>query len=163
MFTRRKVVIIRRKDVIIRWLFVICVVLAISFPIFQHSNVLLSTNDEEQQHFSVAPTTTTTDHHQHQHDRRRRTIQGHRNDNYGADDENVVHILYGLLGNKQPFMQQWEVSLKSVLLNLPLDQPTHIHLICNPVACESILNLFYNETYGIIDDEDDVPLPYNFI
>ena len=50
----------------------------------------------------------------------------------------TVHILYGLHGNSTGFLDQWEVNLKSVLLNAPLDYPLHIHIIANSDAEQAI-------------------------
>ena len=45
-----------------------------------------------------------------------------------------IHLLYGLAGNLTGFLDEFEVSLKSVLLNSPLDYNLTIHLIVDEVA-----------------------------
>ena len=70
----------------------------------------------------------------------------------------VVHILYGLFGKNTAFFQQWEVSVKSVLLNLPLDQPLHLHLICNQLACDAILTILSQQETGLKDSRWRQPL-----
>lgn len=51
----------------------------------------------------------------------------------------TVHVLQGLRGNKTGFIDQWEVNLKSVLLNAPLDANLHIHILSNAAAKEAVL------------------------
>jgi hypothetical protein len=51
----------------------------------------------------------------------------------------TVHMLQGLQGNKTGFIDQWEVNLKSVLLNAPLDANLHIHILSNAAAKEAVL------------------------
>jgi len=51
-----------------------------------------------------------------------------------TDPSATVHVLYGLHGNRTGFLDQWEVNLKSTLLNAPLDHPLHVHMIVNTDA-----------------------------
>jgi hypothetical protein len=51
----------------------------------------------------------------------------------------TLHILQGLQGNKTGFIDQWEVNLKSILLNAPLDANLHIHIPSNAAAKEAVL------------------------
>jgi hypothetical protein len=51
----------------------------------------------------------------------------------------TVHMLQALQGNKTGFIDQWEVNLKSVLLNAPLDANLHIHILSNAAAKEAVL------------------------
>jgi len=44
------------------------------------------------------------------------------------------HLLYGLKGNSSEFFDEFEISLKSVLMNAPLDHPLHIHAMADPRA-----------------------------
>ena len=46
----------------------------------------------------------------------------------------TMNLLYGLSGNLTGFMDEFEVSLKSVLLNSPLDYDLAIHLIVDELA-----------------------------
>jgi hypothetical protein len=54
------------------------------------------------------------------------------------------HILYGLRGNLTGFIEEWEISLKSVLLNSPLDAALDIHLVVDSDARRVILDLLLN-------------------
>lgn len=50
----------------------------------------------------------------------------------------VVNMLYGLHGNATGFLEEWEVSLKSLLCNAPSDADMHIHVLCNDDAAQSV-------------------------
>ena len=54
----------------------------------------------------------------------------------------AVHVLYGLSGNNRNFLAEFEVSLKSVLLNAPLQLDLEIHVLCDDAAYKSIPNIF---------------------
>jgi hypothetical protein len=55
----------------------------------------------------------------------------------------TLHVLYGLSGNKTAFMDEFVVSLKSVLLNAPVDSPMHVHLIVDDAAHSVLTNRIF--------------------
>lgn len=67
--------------------------------------------------------------------------------------DETVHVLYGLHGNKTGFLDQWEVNLKSTLLNAPLDNPLHIHILVNSDAEQAIRVRLAKARLGEIRDE----------
>jgi hypothetical protein len=48
--------------------------------------------------------------------------------------QQTLHVLYGLSGNISEFLDEFVVSLKSVLLNAPLDNAMDVHLIVDSKA-----------------------------
>jgi hypothetical protein len=40
-------------------------------------------------------------------------------------------MMYSVFGDNPAFIDQWEVSLKSILFNAPLDSDLHVHVFCN--------------------------------
>ena len=44
-------------------------------------------------------------------------------------DSNTVHLMYGIGGNASDIHDEFEVSLKSVLMNAPADYPFAIHVL----------------------------------
>ena len=52
------------------------------------------------------------------------------------------HVLFGLSGNGTGFLHQFEASLKSVLLNAPLDAPVDIHLVADMDAYITLDGVF---------------------
>jgi hypothetical protein len=54
----------------------------------------------------------------------------------------TVNIMYGLSGNAQGFLQEFSVSLKSVLLNAPLSDNLMIHILADKPAYNSLGKLF---------------------
>ena len=71
------------------------------------------------------------------------------NDN-NNNDNNVVHVLYGLSGNETGFLNEFEISLKSVLLNAPIDHDMTIHIIADEPAAEALPNIFSSNKTNII-------------
>jgi hypothetical protein len=57
-----------------------------------------------------------------------------------------VHIMYGLSGNEKGFIHEFEVSLKSLLLNAPYHSNLTIHVLADDDAYNSLDNIFYNIT-----------------
>lgn len=51
----------------------------------------------------------------------------------------TVDVLYGLKGTSASLYDAWEVSLKSVLLNAPLDLNIRIHILCSEDAYINVL------------------------
>ena len=64
----------------------------------------------------------------------------------------TVHVLYGLSGNATGFFQEFQVSLKSVLLNCPHKANMEIHIMADERAYNMLYDTTFNET-GI----DDIP------
>ena len=52
------------------------------------------------------------------------------------------HVLYGLDGNETGFLEELQVSLKSVLLNAPLDDPLEIHLLASETSYKQLDQIF---------------------
>lgn len=53
-------------------------------------------------------------------------------------NDNQVHILYGLSGGKDEFIDEFYVSLKSVILNTPIDKGMTIHVLTDPQAFNAV-------------------------
>lgn len=60
----------------------------------------------------------------------------------GADHspKPTFHIMHGLQGDDKGFIDEWEVSLKTVLVNAPLDADLHAHILTNNAAQNAVLN-----------------------
>ena len=67
-------------------------------------------------------------------------------DSIDKNDNTVVHVLYGLSGNQSGFLKEFEISLKSVLLNAPIDHDLTIHVIADELASQELPNIFVNTT-----------------
>ena len=50
----------------------------------------------------------------------------------------TLHLIYCLSGNKTLFIDEWETSFKSVLVNNPIDSNLQIHLIVDKKAADAI-------------------------
>ena len=50
------------------------------------------------------------------------------------DQNRTMNVLFGMQGKSQVFIDEWEVSLKSILLNAPIDASLHIHIVANNAA-----------------------------
>jgi len=63
-----------------------------------------------------------------------------------ADSENAesVHVLFGLSGNHSGFMAEFEVALKSVLLNAPLDYDLAVHVVADREAYDALDGVLLN-------------------
>lgn len=46
----------------------------------------------------------------------------------------TVNVMFGMAGDKPGFINEWEVALKSILVNAPTDGDLHVHMICNKDA-----------------------------
>jgi hypothetical protein len=57
-------------------------------------------------------------------------------DNHGQPK--VVNLMFGMSGARLTFIDEWEISLKSILLNAPVDAPLHIHIVANTVARKAV-------------------------
>jgi hypothetical protein len=55
-----------------------------------------------------------------------------------ALNNETIHILFGLKGKDPAFLAEFQVALKNVLLQAPLDQPMHIHIIADEEAYQAI-------------------------
>ena len=63
--------------------------------------------------------------------------------------QETVHVMFALNGKNPFFFDEWEVALKSVLLNAPLDTPLHIHILANNMAHRTVKRrLDQNELIG---------------
>ena len=49
----------------------------------------------------------------------------------------TFHVIQCLGGDAKGFLDEWEVNLKSILLNAPLDYNLNIHIICDEKACSA--------------------------
>lgn len=56
-----------------------------------------------------------------------------------------IHVLYALSGDDPAFLHEAEISLKSVLLNAPLDAELRVHFLCDELAYKG-LNGMFNST-----------------
>ncbi|GFH56628.1 hypothetical protein CTEN210_13104 [Chaetoceros tenuissimus] len=52
----------------------------------------------------------------------------------------TFHVVQCLGGDAKGFLDEWEVNLKSILLNAPLDYNLNIHIICDEKACSAVEN-----------------------
>jgi hypothetical protein len=55
-----------------------------------------------------------------------------------ATQRRTFHVLYGLSGSIPEFMNEFDVSLKSVLMNAPLDSDMDVHLIVDAEALPEV-------------------------
>lgn len=56
-----------------------------------------------------------------------------------ASKNETIHILFGLKGKETAFLSEFQVALKNVLLQAPLDQPMHIHIMADDEAYQAIV------------------------
>mmetsp|Transcript_9494 Transcript_9494/g.26232 ORF Transcript_9494/g.26232 Transcript_9494/m.26232 type:complete len:383 (+) Transcript_9494:3-1151(+) len=68
---------------------------------------------------------------------------------------NTLHILYGGLGNHSGFIKELTTSLKSVLLNAPLDVGMDVHFMLDSSAQNAIHSVLKNLTSQNEKSEDD--------
>lgn len=73
-------------------------------------------------------------------------------------NNNHVHVLYGLSGNEPGVLHEFEVSLKSVLLNAPIHSDLTIHIMADYDSYNNIHLVFQNAFYftNISYDEDSI-------
>jgi hypothetical protein len=67
-----------------------------------------------------------------------------------------VHVLYGLSGNAPGLLREFEVSLKSVLLNAPIHSNLTIHITADQNAYDVIYTVFKNAFYFANISYDDI-------
>lgn len=60
----------------------------------------------------------------------------------------TVNIMFGMAGARDTFIDEWEVALKSILLNAPVDAALHLHIVANLVAVKAVESRILNA--GII-------------
>jgi len=53
-----------------------------------------------------------------------------------------IHVSFGLSGNHTGFLSEFEVALKSVLLNAPLERSLHVHILADEYAYSSLHSIF---------------------
>ncbi|KAL7479818.1 hypothetical protein ACHAW6_005543 [Cyclotella cf. meneghiniana] len=56
-----------------------------------------------------------------------------------------IHVAFGLSGNEPGFLSEFEVALKSVLLNAPLQRDLFVHVLADNTAFAALDNI-YNKT-----------------
>lgn len=56
-----------------------------------------------------------------------------------------IHVAFGLSGNEPGFLSEFEVALKSVLLNAPLQRDLFVHILADNTAFAALDNI-YNKT-----------------
>lgn len=49
--------------------------------------------------------------------------------------KNIFNVLYRSTGTKESLYDAWDVSLKSVLVNAPVDASMEMHVTCSQEAC----------------------------
>lgn len=64
------------------------------------------------------------------------------------------HVLYCLSGNDTSFMREFQVSLKSVLLNAPMYNPLTIHIIADQDAYDALDGVFTDNRMLTTDGND---------
>ena len=50
----------------------------------------------------------------------------------------TLHVLFGMMGTTASLYDAWEVSLKSVLMNAPIDTDMQVHVVCSQDAYDSV-------------------------
>lgn len=58
--------------------------------------------------------------------------------------QRTLHVIQCLSGNATDFINEWEINLKSVLMNAPIDSNLHVHVIADDKAYEAV-----NERLGL--------------
>jgi len=53
-----------------------------------------------------------------------------------------IHVMFGLSGNHSGFLSEFEVALKSVLLNAPLERNLSVHILADQDAYNSLHEIF---------------------
>jgi hypothetical protein len=66
-----------------------------------------------------------------------------------ASEKEPIHVMFSLSGSNEGFLAEFEVSLKSVLLNAPLDADLNLHVLADSKAL-GVLPDIWNRT-GIYD------------
>ena len=68
------------------------------------------------------------------------------------------HVMFALSGNETGFIAEFEVSLKSVLLNGPLEDPLTIHILADADACKAIGPIFEKANFKQWKSRDPVTI-----
>ena len=55
-----------------------------------------------------------------------------------SSNNETIHVLFGLKGKDAAFLAEFQVALKNVLLQAPLEQPMHIHIMADEDAFRAI-------------------------
>ena len=63
-----------------------------------------------------------------------------------SNQRRTLHMIQCVYGSAQPFIDEWEVSFKSLIFNAPLDSNLHVHILCNQAGRDSILHVIQNKT-----------------
>ncbi|KAL7532993.1 hypothetical protein ACHAWF_004309 [Thalassiosira exigua] len=56
----------------------------------------------------------------------------------GRGGRRTLHMIQCVFGNDAEFIDEWEISFKSVIFNAPLDGNLHVHIICDPDGAKSV-------------------------
>lgn len=59
-------------------------------------------------------------------------------DDASNSELDTVNVLFGMAGARKAFVDEWEVAMKSILLNAPLDAKLHIHILANKDARDEV-------------------------
>lgn len=76
-------------------------------------------------------------------DERHNPPSGNSCNDLGSSEER--HLLFALSGNHSEFIGEFEVALKSVLLNAPRHNPLKIHIMADQDAYDALEDVFYNK------------------
>lgn len=58
--------------------------------------------------------------------------------NRTANKRRTLHVIQCLSGNSTDFIDEWEINLKSVLMNSPIDSNLHVHIIADDKAYTAV-------------------------
>jgi len=59
-------------------------------------------------------------------------------DEYTPKLRSTLHVIHCLSGNDRGFIEEWEIAIKSILVNAPLDHDLHVHLLADNKAAQEI-------------------------
>ena len=73
-----------------------------------------------------------------------RTTSSHQRSKFSptTPQDPAVNVVFGLSGNHPGFLAEFEVALKSVLLNAPLDRSLSVHILADQKAYDSLTGVF---------------------
>eukprot|EP01082_Thalassiosira_pseudonana_P006950 g14867.t1 g14867 contig21:45234-46478(+) len=62
--------------------------------------------------------------------------------NHPTARRETLHVIQCLSGDSKGFIDEWEVNLKSVLMNAPLDSNLHVHILSDEKATDAVKTRF---------------------
>lgn len=62
------------------------------------------------------------------------------NQTKSSSDKPTFHVMHGLQGDDKGFIDEWEISLKTILVNAPVDADLHAHILTNNAAYRAVQN-----------------------